>query len=69
MCSSETFDNANWASIQSGQTATGTCNANYVGSPTRLCNQNGSNGVWGSIINNPCVGNFYCYFVFSFFEV
>ena len=54
MCSSETYSNANWSSIQSGQTVNGTCISNYYGSPTRQCFQNGSNGVWNSIVSNPC---------------
>ena len=53
-CLSETYNNANWLSIQSGQTSNGICVANYYGSPKRQCIQNDSNGAWSSIITNPC---------------
>ena len=54
ICSNETYENANWISIQSGQTQNGKCLANYTGSPIRQCFQNGSNGVWSDISSNPC---------------
>ena len=59
MCSSETYDNANWISIQTSQIASGTCNANYYGSPTRQCTQNGTNGVWDTAVTNPCIRNIF----------
>ena len=54
MCSKETYQNANWSTIQSGQMSNGACIANYYGSPTRQCFQNGSNGVWDTNVTNPC---------------
>ena len=63
MCSSMIYSNANWSSTQSGQTANGTCFANYTGSPTRQCIQNGSSGVWNVNVTNPCSRN-YCLIYF-----
>ena len=57
MCTSQAYQNANWSTIQSGQTANGTCIANYYGSPTRQCSLNGSNGVWSINVTNPCTRN------------
>ena len=54
MCPSMTYNNANWATTQSGQTANGTCLTNYTGSPTRQCILNGTNGTWSSNVTNPC---------------
>ena len=53
-CSSETYQNANWSTTQTSQTANGTCIANYYGSPSRQCIQNGSNGIWNTNVTNPC---------------
>ena len=58
MCLSEIYNNANWISIQSGRTSNGTCIANYYGSPTRQCIQNGTTGVWDSTVSDPCAGLF-----------
>ena len=63
MCSSETYSNANWSTIQSGQTSNGICLDIYYGSPTRQCIQNGSNGVWNSVVTNPCIGLCFFYLV------
>ena len=64
MCSNETYNNANWSSIQSGQIANGTCITNYYGSPTRQCILNGSNGTWSSNVLNPCNRNNFLIFFF-----
>ena len=64
MCSNETnYQNANWIPIQTGQTQHGTCNANYYGSPTRDCINNGS---WSSVVTNPCNRITYCFFWISY---
>ena len=68
MCLNDTnYQNANWISIQSGQTQNGTCIDNYYGSPTRQCFQSGSNnpiGVWNSNVNNPCIRSLYYFILF-----
>ena len=58
MCPNETYQNANWLSIQSGQTQTGTCINNFSGSPTRQCTPSGSNGIWSPTVTNPCASSF-----------
>ena len=58
-CPSQTYQNANWSTTQTGQTANGTCVANYAGSPTRQCILNGTTGSWNTNVTNPCVGKIY----------
>ena len=74
MCYNESnHQNANWISIQIGQTQNGTCIDNYYGFPTRQCFQNSSNnpvGVWSQSINSPCQGiPFFFSFYFSPFSL
>ena len=56
MCSNEIYNNANWTSIQTGQTSNGTCISNYYGLPMRKCILNGTNGYWSVNVTNPCNG-------------
>ena len=66
-CSSESYNNANWTTTQTGQIASGTCLTNYTGSPTRQCNLNGTKGSWSSNVTNPCTGNVLLLGLFLFF--
>jgi hypothetical protein len=53
-CPAQTDGNANWArtaATGAAQNVSGTCNDGFFGAPSRLC---GLDGVWGSIIVQPC---------------
>jgi len=54
LCDNVTYANAEWESVRAGSFQNGICSPGFYGNPQRLCNQNGTQGVWSTGISGSC---------------